>query len=378
VAEHRQAHVIYRAVLLAGALIVLGLLIRQLLTLLLAVLITVNIAIPLAACATFLERRRVPRPLGALAGLLLGLAAITGLMMLIIPSFVSQTSDFADNVPGIVQDLERQAADITGSDPSEVGDRVQRFVERYTQKPERVIGPITSIGLNVAGILGALIVMLMTAYFMAVRPQPLIDGAQRLFPPSRRPWAMHVMRRLRRSWIGWMQGVAVDMTLTGVLLYLGLTLINVDYAIVFAVLASLLVVIPYFGAFIGAIPPVLFALTDSPGKALLVMLVYLAVQQIEGNLTIPIVMARTVNLHPALIAIGVVVVGQLFGVIGLFVAVPILSLIVILTEELWVKPMEEAHERRALEGEERPGSPLEPLPLAPAEQEDPRVQAPRA
>ena len=65
------------------------------------------------------------------------------------------------------------------------------------------------------------------------------------------------------------------------------------------------------------------------------------VQQIEGNVIIPLVMAQRVKLHPALIAIGVVVVGQLFGFIGLFVAVPIISAAVILTDELWVKPNEE-------------------------------------
>ena len=90
----------------------------------------------------------------------------------------------------------------------------------------------------------------------------------------------------------------------------------------------------------------LFALTDSPGKALLVIVVYTLVQQFEGNVTIPLVMARTVKLHPAVIAVGVVVVGQLFGFVGLIVAVPILSMLVILVEELWVKPMEEADRAR--------------------------------
>ena len=73
-----------------------------------------------------------------------------------------------------------------------------------------------------------------------------------------------------------MQGVVFDMFVTGVLLYIGLTLIGLDFAIVFAVFTALLVVIPYFGAIVGAIPPVLFALTDSPGKALLVLSVYVA------------------------------------------------------------------------------------------------------
>jgi predicted PurR-regulated permease PerM len=137
------------------------------------------------------------------------------------------------------------------------------------------------------------------------------------------------------------------MVISGTLLFIGLTIIDLDFAILFAVLTALLVVVPYFGAIVGAIPPVLFALTDSPGKALLVLTVYVIVQQVEGNLVIPLVMARTVRLHPAVIAIGVVVVGQLFGIVGLFVAVPIISAAVILTEEYWVREVEAAHERRS-------------------------------
>jgi predicted PurR-regulated permease PerM len=344
--EAHKAPVAYKAVVLAAVLLVLGLLFRQLATLVLAVLMTVIIAIPLSAGATRFERHGVPRPIGAFATLMAGLAVLAGILALIIPTFIDQANEFVDDVPTIVHDLETTIGDITGDRPSEVGDSIQEFLQRYTDNPERLIGPITSIGLSVAGVFGALILMLITAYFMAIRPQPLVDGLLRLVPPSRRRHALHVMERLRAAWIGWMKGVVFDMLVSGTLLYVGLSLIGLDFAILFAVLTALLVVVPYFGAIIGAIPPILFAFTDSPGKALAVLIVYVLVQQIESNVIVPLVMARTTRLHPALIAIGVVVVGNLFGVVGLFVAVPIISAAVILTEEIWVREIEAAHENR--------------------------------
>jgi predicted PurR-regulated permease PerM len=362
--DTQRAPVAYKAVVLAAVLLVLGLLFRQLATLVLAVLTTVIIAIPLSAGATRLERRGVPRPLGALATLLGGLAVLAGVLALIIPTFIDQVNEFVDDVPAIVHDLETTIGDITGDRPSEVGDSIQEFLQRYTDEPERLIGPITSIGFSVAGVMGALILMLITAYYMAVRPQPLVEGALRLVPPSRRRHARHVMERLRSAWIGWMQGVAFDMFISGTLLFIGLTLIGLDFAILFAVLTALLVVVPYFGAIVGAIPPVLFAFTDSPGKALAVLIVYVAVQQIESNIIIPLVMSRTTRLHPALIAIGVVVVGNLFGVVGLFVAVPIISAVVILTQEIWVREIEAAHEQRTTADIALAG-PEEPLPERP-------------
>jgi predicted PurR-regulated permease PerM len=356
VSEEHTPHVAYRAVLLAAALLLFGLLFRQLVTLMLAILITIVFAIPLAAAATRFERRGLPRPVGALVALLSGIAVVALLITLLIPPFIDQTNEFVDAVPGIVDDLEGTYADITGEDATEVGDRVEEFVEKWTDDPERLIGPITSIGLNVAGILGALVLILITAYYMAIRPEPLVNGMVSLFPPARREHARQVLNRIRRSWIGWMEGVIVDMLATLALTYIGLTIIGLDFAIFFAVLSALLVVVPYFGAIAGAIPPVLFALTDSPGKALLALTVYVIVQQIESNITIPIVMSQRTRMHPAMIAIGVVVVGQLFGFVGLFVAVPILSLIVIVTEEFWVKEIEAIDRERSRPPIELPGS----------------------
>ena len=347
--EHPVASVAYRAVLLAAGLLVFGLLFKELLTLLLAVLITVIIAIGLSAVATKLEEYKVPRPIGALIGLVTALALIAGIFALIIPPFVDQTNEFVDDVPGIVEDLRDRIHDATGANPSDIADSVNRFAESYTDDPGRLIGPITSIGVSVAGILAALVVILITAYYIAVNPHPLVNGVRRLVPPDHRPQADHIMGRLKSAWIGWTRGVAVDMVVSGVLLYIGLTLIGLEFAIFFAVLTAMLSVVPYYGAIASGIPPVLFAFTDSPGKALLVIAVYTFVQQVEGSLTIPVVMSRTVKLHPAVIAVGVLVVGQLFGFVGLIVAVPILSMIVILVEELWVNPIEAAHRRRAAE-----------------------------
>ena len=344
--EGTTPHVAYRAVLLAAGLLLFGLLFRQLATLMLAVLVTIVIAIPLSAAADRFERYHVPRPVGALITLLAGLASLALVIYLLIPPFVDQTDQFVDDVPGIVHSLESRVGDVVGSEPSEVGDRVQEWFEGYTDDPERLIGPITSIGLNVAGVIGALILILITAYYMAVRPEPLVDGLVSLAPPSRREHVRHVLARVRQSWIGWMEGVGIDMLITGVLTYLALTIVGLDLAIFFAVLSALLVVVPYFGAIAGAVPPVLFALTDSPGKALVVLAAYIVVQQLESNVTIPVVMSQRVRMHPAMIAIGVVVVGQLFGFVGLFVAVPILSLITISVQEFWVKELDELERRK--------------------------------
>lgn len=359
--------VAYRTVLLVAALVLVGLAFQQLATLAVAVLATVLVAILLDSAATRLERHHVPRAIGALLALLAGLAVFAAILIAIIPPFVDETNQFVDNVPDISDSLQERIHDVTGASRGEIGHSAQKFARKYTDNPEKLIGPLTSIGFGVAGVFAAMLLMLVIAYYMAANPKPLINGMLRVFPPDRREHALFVMGRLRESWVGWIQGVAIDMMLTFVLLYAGLTLIGLDYALVFAVISAVLTLIPYYGAFIGALPPVLFALADSPGKGLLALAVYVAVQQVESNLTIPLVMSRTVSLHPAVIAIGVLVVGRLLGFAGLFVAVPVLSFVTTVVEEFWIKPMEDADRRRARDELELPPDTDEVAEEPPAE-----------
>lgn len=348
--------VAFRTVLLVAALVLAALAFRQLITLGIAVLATVLIAIILDSGAQRMERRRIPRKVGALLTLLFGVGLLALIMIVVVPPFVDQTNQFVNNVPHIANDLQNRVHVITGASKSEIGHRVQKFARGYTDHPEKLVGPITSIGLNLFELVIGLVIMLIVSYYMAANPKPLVGGMLRLFPPDRRAHAEHVMDRLRSAWVGWMEGVAVNMVVTALLVWLGLALIGLNYAFVFGMLSGLFVVIPYYGAFIAGVPPVLFALADSPTKAILALVVYIAAHEVEGNITVPLVMSRTVQLHPAVIAIGVLVVGRLLGFAGLFVAVPVLSFIAITIEEFWVKPMEEADRARAREDIELPSS----------------------
>ncbi len=326
--------------LLAAALVAGWLLFRELLTLLVLLLMVVILAIPLSAVATRLERVGIPRQLGALLGLIGGLAVVGAIIALIVPSFTHELNRLVDALPGIVDRVRGEIRDLTGAEPGEVGRRFQDFVRGYTEHPLRLAGPVSSVGLGVAGAVGGLVLILITAVFVAARPEPLIKGCLRLFPPPRRPRALGVMRRLRDAYVGWMRGLAVASLLIGVFVYVGLRIVGLEFALFFAVLSALLEVIPYFGALISGAPAVVLAFTHSPGKALAVLAVYVIAHQLDGNVIAPVVMARAAKLHPAVVAVGVVVVERLFGFLGLIVAVPIISTVLILVEELWIRPAE--------------------------------------
>ncbi len=344
--------VAYRTVGLAAALIVAALLARQLMTLLLAMTVTIILSLPLSAAASLAERRGAPRALGALAAVAAAAGVLTGLGFAVIPAFVSQAKQFADRLPATVAEAERYIHGIAGKNTRSASAQLSSFAQGYLDHPQRLVGPIEQAGVTVLGVVIALVLIVLGAFLIAVNPTTLVNTFLRLLPQARRGQIRDVLGRIRTAWLGWMTAVGLDMLVLGGLLFLGMKIIGLNFAIGFAVFSAFMTVIPNYGSVISAIPPILDGLAQSPGKALLVLIVYLIVNQLEGNLILPLIMARTVDMHPAVVTIGLLVMGALFGLIGVLIAIPLLSLVMILVQALWIEPQE----ARSATAEPRPST----------------------
>jgi predicted PurR-regulated permease PerM len=332
--------VLYKTVGLAFLLVVFGLIADKLATLIVGVMIVAIIAIPMSSFADQLQRLHVPRPFGAILALLIGIGIIGGLVALIVPVFSHEINHFANTVPATVDSLLRKVGHLTGNSPGKIGQQVQKFINGYTQHPSKLLGPLTSVGSSVVTAITAIIVVVLTALYTAIHPDPLVSGAIRLAPPQRRTTARIILTRLRIAYLGWLKGLIFGMIVLGGLTYIGLILAGIPFAAFFAIFTAVAMIIPYFGSLASSIPPILFALTISPGKAIVVAAIYILAHQAESNVIQPLIVARTVELHPAVVAVGVIAVDTLFGFVGLIISVPIIVTVKILIEELWVRPIE--------------------------------------
>lgn len=340
-----RPEVAYRTIGLAAGLGLAGLIATRLMTLLLAVILTILLSLPLSAAASLAERHGAPRALGALGALVALFGVLTGLGFAVIPSFISQAKQFVAQLPSIFTGIQRYIHGIAGTRTRNLSAQLSSFAEGYLHHPQRLIGPIEQVGVTITGVVVSLVLIFVAAFLIAVNPTVLIDNFLRLMPRARRGQARDVLARVRIAWLGWMIAVGIDMLVLGGLLFLGMEIIGLNFAIGFAVFSALMTVIPNYGSVISAIPPILDGLAQSPTKALLVLLVYVIVNQIEGNLILPLIMARTVDMHPAVVTIGLLGMGALFGLIGVLIAIPLLSLTIILVEALWIEPQEARNAR---------------------------------
>ena len=248
--------VAYKAVLLAVGLFAAGLLFGQLSQLVILVVVAVVLAVPLAASANWLRRWHVPRPLGVILSALAGAAAAGLLLAFVVPTFVNQVNDFVAQLPSNVSRVESTVNHLLGLHRGATTKAVTQFVNRYTQHPAVLLGPLATIGLSIASAIGAIVVVLISALYMAISPAPLVNGLVRLFPAANRPDVLRTLERIRMAWLGWLRGVALDMLVLGGLLFIGMKIVGLQFAAGFAIFSALLTVIPNYGSVISAIPPI--------------------------------------------------------------------------------------------------------------------------
>jgi predicted PurR-regulated permease PerM len=177
------------------------------------------------------------------------------------------------------------------------------------------------------------IATLILAIYMATDPNSLVTGSLRLVPCKHRNRALKLLKAIKDRLQGWIFGTGLAISIIGVGATVGLWILGVPLAISFGFLAGILEVIPYIGSIVGALLPALVALTLSPLKALLVLVLFLVLNQADAHLVQPLVMAQRVHLHPAMVILAFLVLGHLLGLVGVLLAVPAAAVLATFVDE---------------------------------------------
>jgi predicted PurR-regulated permease PerM len=188
----------------------------------------------------------------------------------------------------------------------------------------------------VTGVL-TLFVVLVTGVYLAAQPGMYVSGLVRLAPHARRARYREVLARLGHTLRWWMIGQLVPMAVIGTLTAIGLKVIGVPMWLFLGLLAGLFNFIPNFGPLISGVPAFLLALSESPTKAMWVVLLYVTAQSLEGYVLTPLVQRRAVHMPPALLILFQVLAGLLLGALGVVLAAPLLAVSLVAIRMLYVE-----------------------------------------
>jgi predicted PurR-regulated permease PerM len=204
------------------------------------------------------------------------------------------------------------------------------------------------------GVMGNIYIIMFLSIFFTLNPSVYKDGIILLVPHDRKELARCIIDRISFSLKGWLKGMLLSIVLITIMLFTGLTIMGIPAALVLALFAGMLKIIPNFGSLAAMIPGVLLALTISLNSAIIVALIYIVSQTIVSNIVTPIIQNKMINLPPALTIISQVLMGTLSGVLGIILAVPLLSIVFILVDELYVKKINEPEDLIAAKSKENP------------------------
>jgi len=278
---------------------------------------------------------RIPMPRwSALLLLWLALAAaVSGGSLLLAPQVVADMQAMGERIPEALTQIDKAAEstywgrravdELSGLRESGA---LQQTAQRFLGFFSSVLGVVTSILLVIA-----------LGMFMASEPQVYVNGGLRLLPPGWRSRAGDIAEATGRALRWWLLGRFASMAVVFVLTWIGLLLLGLPLAFLLALIAGLLSFVPTFGPVASAVPAILIGLSSGPQQALWVALLYLAVQLVESYGVTPLIQRRAVRLPPAVLLIFQLAMGVLAGVLGILLATPILVVLTVLANMLYLE-----------------------------------------
>ncbi|CAN5167885.1 hypothetical protein BH24ACT19_BH24ACT19_13630 [soil metagenome] len=339
-----QRRNVYIGIGLAFALFLATYFVYQIRAIVLVLLLTLLFSVLVSGPVDYLARRGVGRGIGTVI-VLTALATVLALIGVSMGSVVeSQVRGLVEQAPTLLSDVQSQLEQLRAAlgletgffqpDPQQILDSARNFLSGGT------FSTFVSVGASVVNVLSFGVVILIATIYSVARPSPLVNGFVALFPAGRRPRAREILFEMYKSVQRWFLGQLVSMFIIGLLFTISLSIIGVPFALLLGLLSGLLAFVPFVGPLISIIPPILLALVDDPINALWVIAAYGVVQFVEGNIVQPMVMSRAVSLHPAVIVFAILIMGTLFGFVGLFFAIPLVAALHVLMIELWIKRMD--------------------------------------
>lgn len=301
-------------------------------------------AVVFSALAHFVEQK-TPLSYGVsvVVVLLVLVVIVGGGIWALAPTVSAQADQLAQSVPQAVSDLKSRLGQSSWG---------RQLLNSVPQQPGKLLsgggpgkGVLSQLTGIVSGTLGALVnglIVLITGIYLASGPGSYRQGFVRLFNPGYRQRLLGVMDQCYDTLKNWFISRSITMVVVAVATSIGLTVLGIPFAIVLGLIAGLLNFIPNLGPYLAMAPALLVAFPQGLMQPVYVAALYMGIQSLEGYILTPMLDKKFVSVPPALLLFGQVLLGVLVGLVGILFASPLIAVLLVIVEELYVKDRLEA------------------------------------
>jgi predicted PurR-regulated permease PerM len=293
---------------------------KSILLLLFIVLIVVASFAPIIDWA---QKYKIPRVVSTILIFILLFSFIFLLGYLIIPPLVNQAIDLANKVPQYASHYNLSFETVKQFTlKTNLIDTIKNNVGNISNNLTSASSTIFSALAAAFGGIATFIIAIALTFYLLISKNQITEGILTYVPKKRRKLVQKVGSEILLKLGAWARGQFVLCLAIGLIIGIALKIFGMPFALMLGVLAGVTEFIPTIGPIIAAIPALAIAFTVSPWKALIVLIIYIATQQLENNLLVPTIMKKAVGINPAIIIIAILVGAQLAGILGIILAVP--------------------------------------------------------
>lgn len=288
--------------------------------------------------------RVMPRRIAVTVTLLTLVAIVVIGLFILLPPVVNQLREFVQDLPQLADEaddrLRELLADLeeNGLVPAEsdeiMQDLQQEILQRASRTVENLLTHVLDTITSALGIVVQFLAILFVAVYLLVDAEKFRERFISLPPARYRGDFAELWDDFGESLSRYLGGLVFVSGIQGVIAGVGLLLLGVPYALLLGVWTAMTAVIPYLGSWLGAVPALILAFLESPQTALLVGLLYLVMNTLEGNFLTPRIQGQAVQVHPVVVLFTVLAAGGLFGIMGVVLAIPMLAMVRVLYEFL--------------------------------------------
>ncbi len=268
---------------------------------------------------------------------------VSVIYMIIIHIFVPFVTEFREFIKGVpdmvvavqqaIPELERQYQ--LSLLPPEAKNFISRIIQDVGEYTLKIAQFSLSAIFSFASTVIELIVVPFITFYMMKKGNAFIQGFIGIFPDRFHAHLAKLFEETHFVLNAYIRGQLLLSVIMGFVVFLGMWSMNIPYPLVIGLLAGVVEMIPLVGPIIGAVPPVLLGLMQGSAVMMKVIVFYIVVQQLDGHFFMPKLMGSIIDVHPVAIIAGVLIGGQLYGVLGMMISVPLVAVLQILLRHLW-------------------------------------------